>query len=535
MEGTGLASAVRMENIVKRFPGVIASDQVNLDVEQGEIHALLGENGAGKTTLMNLLFGISQPDSGQIYLQGKPVRFSSPAEAIASGIGMVHQHFMLTPVFTVTENIMLVDRSPHEPFLDRDGVRRKILEISQMSGLHVDPDAKVNTLCVGDQQRVEIIKALFRGAKVIIMDEPTSVLTPKETDELFVVLRRLAMQGNAIIFITHKLREVMEISDRVTVLRGGRQIGTVATKDTNAGALARMMVGREVFLTFDKPPVQRGSTFLEVVNVSTTADQRCTSLKGVSLKVHGGEILGIAGVDGNGQNELAEVIMGLRPIKKGDIQIKEKSTRGRSIRQIIDMGVSNIPFLRQTEGLVMTFTVSEDLMLKEWRKPPITQHGLFNRQAIRSASERMIREYDIRTTGPEAKVGNMSGGNQQKVVLARELSRKPDVLIACHPTHGLDVGATEYVRQQLLNERSRGAAVLLISTELDEIFAISDKIAVFFEGEVMGVVDASEVNLDEIGMMMLGMNRKAIQKSKSQEIQPAVHSGHPLEERSHEE
>lgn len=510
-----MSTAVRMEEIVKRYPGVMANDHITLEIEEGEIHALLGENGAGKTTLMNILFGLIQKDSGQIYLRNTPVTINSPSDAIANGIGMVHQHFMLTPVFTVTENIMLVDRSPREPFLDHEGVKRRILDIVQSSGLHVDPDAKVSSLCVGDQQRVEIIKVLFRGAKVLILDEPTSVLTPKETDELFVVLRRLAKQGHAIIFITHKLREVMEISDRVTVLRGGKVIGTVLTKETSPDALAKMMVGREVFLTFEKTPVHRGQKMLEVIDVVTRAGQACTGLKGVSLDVSAGEILGIAGVDGNGQRELVEAIMGLQPIESGDIRIKGKSTRGCSTRKIIDMGVSNIPFQRQTEGLILTFSVSESLLLKEWRKPPFTRNGLFDKKVIQNTSKNLIKEYDIRTTGPDAKVGNMSGGNQQKVILARELSRNPDILIACHPTHGLDIGATEYVRQQLLNERDRGGAILLISTELDEILAISDRIAVFFEGQVMGVIDAANADLNAIGLMMMGIRLAEIKKNNS--------------------
>lgn len=507
--------AVRMENIVKRFPGVVANDLITLEVEKGEIHALLGENGAGKTTLMNILFGLSRPDSGQILIGEKPVSINSPADAIANGIGMVHQHFMQIPVFSVTENIILGDKSPREPMLDLKGARQKILDISQSTGLHIDPDAKVMQLCVGDQQRVEIIKALYRGANVLIMDEPTSVLTPQETDELFVVLRRLVSQGNTIIFITHKLREVMEVSDRVTVLRDGKKIGTVLTKETNRDELARMMVGREVLLNFEKTPSQKGTKMLEVQDLHLRADRGCRGLHGVSFDLYGGEILGIAGVDGNGQNELVEVIMGLRHADKGEIRIRGIQTTGFSTRKVIDMGVSKIPFIRQTEGLVLTFSVSENLILKEWRKPPITKNGLFDRKTIRSFSERMIQEYKIRTTGPDAKAGNMSGGNQQKVILARELSRKPELLIACHPTHGLDIGATEYVRQQLLKERGRGAAVLLISTELDEILSLCDRIAVFFEGQVMGIIEASQASVEAIGLMMLGVRQEPIEKEKA--------------------
>jgi general nucleoside transport system ATP-binding protein len=510
-----LPTAVRMENIVKRYPGVCANDHVTLQVEKGEIHALLGENGAGKSTLMNILFGLSRLDSGQIYIEDKPVVITSPTDAIAHGIGMVHQHFKQIPVFTVTENIMLGDRSPHEPILDLGRAKQRILTISQSTGLHINPDAKVMQLCVGDQQRAEIIKALYRGANILIMDEPTSVLTPKESDELFGVLRHLVDQGHTIIFITHKLREVMEISDRVTVLRDGKQIGTVNTKDTNPVQLAKMMVGREVMLSFQKENVKLGPKILEIQSIFTNGDRGCKGLSDVSLKVRAGEILGIAGVDGNGQKELVEAIMGLRPVVTGDIRIIDKSVVGCTPRQIIDMGVSNIPFTRQTEGLVLTFSVSEDLILKEWGNQPFTHNGLFNRKAIRSITECLIKEYNIRTTGPDAKVGNMSGGNQQKVVLARELSRKPNLLIACHPTHGLDIGATEYVRQQLLKERERGAAVLLISTELDEILSLCDRIAVFFEGRVMGEVTPGQANIDEIGLMMLGVDQSAIDGKKA--------------------
>lgn len=510
-----MPNAVRLENIVKRFPGVVANDQVSLTIERGEIHALLGENGAGKTTLMNILYGMSQPDSGEILIDEKPVKISSPADAIAKGIGMVHQHFLQIPVLSVTENIVLGDKSLREPFLDLKAAKQKILDISKSTGLHVDPDAKVAQLCVGDQQRVEIIKALYRGVKVLIMDEPTSVLTPQETDELFLVLKKLVRQGNTIIFITHKLREVMEISDRVTVLRDGKKIGTVMTKETNRSDLARMMVGREVLLNFNRKPNLKGQKILEVRELYIKGVRGCRGLHGVSLDLHCGEILGIAGVDGNGQKELVEAIMGLNRPEKGDIYIRGTKTNNFSTRQVIDLGVANIPFNRQTEGLVLTFSISEALILKEWRKQPFTKNGLFDRKTIRSFSERLIQEYRIRTTGPDAKVGNMSGGNQQKVILARELYRKPDLLIACLPTHGLDIGATEYVRQQLLNERARGAAILLISTELDEILSLSDRIAVFFDGQVMGFIDASKATVEAIGLMMLGVKQESKEKENT--------------------
>lgn len=503
-----MPTAVKMVNIVKSFPGVLANKNVTLEVEKGEIHALLGENGAGKTTLMNILFGLSQPDSGEIFINDQRVSINSPTDAITHGIGMIHQHFMLIPVFTVTENITLGEHSPKEPLLDLETAKNKILEIGKSAGLHVNPDAKVMDLCVGEQQRVEIIKAIYRGANILIMDEPTSVLTPQETDELFVILHQLTEKGNTILFITHKLREVMAISDRVTVLRDGSLIGTVKTKDTNRNELAKMMVGREVFLTFDKNPTHKEEVVLDLQHVYAKNECGLHALKDVSLQVKGGEILGIAGVDGNGQNELAEVIMGLRPLDRGDILIKQRSVKLNTTRDIIDLGVSCIPFLRQKEGLVLTFSVSENLILKEWHNPPITRKGFFDTKAIIDLSKKLIKEYNIKTTGPNAKVGNMSGGNQQKVVLARELSRNPNLVVACHPTHGLDIGATEYVRQQLLKERERGAAVLLISTELDEIMALCDRIVVLFEGQIMGEVAGEKINVDDIGLMMLGVRQE---------------------------
>lgn len=505
-----MPSTVRMTNIVKSFPGVIANNNINLEVQKGEIHALLGENGAGKTTLMNILFGLSQPDSGEILINDKPVNMKSPNDAIALGIGMIHQHFMLIPVFSVAENIALGQPSSREPLLDLEKSKLKIQEIAKSAGLQVDPNAKVMDLCVGEQQRVEIIKSLYRGANILIMDEPTSVLTPQETNELFLILKELTRKGNTILFITHKLREVMEISDRVTVLRDGQVIGTVNTRETNQYDLAKMMVGREVFLTFDKDPLNAGEQVLEMEGVQANNDRGLPALKGVDLKVSAGEILGIAGVDGNGQNELSEVIMGLREVKAGEIKILGNSIKKFSPRKIINMGVSCIPFSRQLEGLVLTFSVADDLILKEWRNPPFTNKGFFNTKAIHEFSKRMIQEFKIKTTGVNAKVGNMSGGNQQKVVLAREISRCPNLLIACHPTHGLDVGATEYVRQQILKERERGAAVVLISTELDEILALCDRFVVFFEGQVMGETTPGDATIDEIGLMMLGVKWEKI-------------------------
>ena len=500
-------AAVRMEGVFKSFPGVLANNDITLEVEQGEIHALLGENGAGKTTLMNILYGLYRAEAGQIYLQGEPVEIASPKQAIEYGINMVHQHFMLVPVFSVAENIILGLETPREPLLDLRQAKRRIKELSESYGLSVEPEAKVWQLSVGAQQRVEIIKALYRGTKVLILDEPTAVLTPGEIDDLFTVLRQLAEQGKTVIFITHKLREVMEISDRVTVLRDGNVIGNVKTEQTDERSLARMMVGRDVFLELDKPTASPGEVVLETRDIRAIGDQEVPALKGVSINVRAGEILGIAGVDGNGQTELAEAIMGLRAIGSGEVCIRQQIVNGWTTREIIDMGVALIPPDRRVMGLVEDFSISENLLLKRWRQSPFTRHFLFDFGAIRRYSQSMIEEYDIRAPGQQVRVQNLSGGNQQKVVLARELSREPELLVALQPTRGLDVAATEYVRRRLLEERGRGAAVLLISTELDEIMSLSDRIAVLFEGEIMGEVTGERADINEIGLMMAGIRR----------------------------
>lgn len=500
-----MPSAVRMENITKRFPGVLANDHVSVEIARGEIHALLGENGAGKTTLMNILYGLYRPDAGKIFINDQPVTISSPLDAISKGVGMIHQHFMLIPVFTVTENVALGEEAQGNPFVDLELTRKRILDLSKATGLHIDPDARVEQLSVGDQQRVEIIKALLRGVNVLIMDEPTSVLTPQEADELFVVLRKLAEEGKTIIFITHKLREVMAISDRITVLRDGKVVNTVNTREIDRDSLANMMVGRKIFLSFERKAARLGEQILELRNVRAVNDRGLLALKDISLSMRAGEILGVAGVDGNGQSELADVIMGLRPVTHGDVIVKGRSVVHKDTAYIIKQGISAIPFSRHEEGLVLTFSVKDNLILKEFYNPPFNKGGFLDFKVIQDNALQRIKEYDIRTTGPEAKVGNMSGGNQQKVVLARELSRKPDILIACQPTHGLDIGATEYVRQQLLNQRDNGISVMLISTELEEILSLSDRIIVMYEGQIMGEVPVEQADLQEIGKMMLGV------------------------------
>ena len=517
-----MATAIRMEKILKTFPGVIANNNISLEVKKGEIHALLGENGAGKTTLMNILFGLSRPDSGNIFINEKLVKITSPHDAIANGLGMIHQHFMLIPVFTVSENMLLGDQSKHELMFDLEKTQKKIIETAKSSGLQIDPKMKVRDLSVGEQQRVEIIKALYHGATILIMDEPTSVLTPQETHELFIILKNLVKKGNTILFITHKLREVMEISDKVTILRDGQVVGTVNTKDTNQFELAKLMVGREVLTSFKKNPIKTKDVILKLGHVFAEGERGLPALRDVSLEVRKGEIVGIAGVDGNGQNELADVIMGLLLIKNGSIAIKGESTKKSTTKQIIDLGVSCIPFLRQTEGLVMSFSLADALLLKGWGNLPFVKNGFLDQPVINEFGRRMISDYKIKAIGIETIVGNLSGGNQQKVVLARELSCSPDLVIACHPTHGLDIGATEYVRLQLLKERDRGAAVLLISTELDEILALCDRIIVFFNGQVMGEVTPTSASIETIGLMMLGVKHESINKGKVSQHTPEI-------------
>ena len=496
--------AIRMEGIVKRFPGVLANDHLSLEIKSGEIHALLGENGAGKTTLMNILSGLYRADEGSIFLNEKPVEIHSTQNAIEHGINMIHQHFTLIPVFSVTENIILGYDAPRAPLLDLRLASNQVADLSQQYGLKVDPDAKVWQLSVGVQQRVEILKALYKGAEILILDEPTSVLTPQETEDLFSVLREMVGQGKTIIFISHKLREVMAISDRITVLRDGKVVGTVRTEDTNETVLAKMMVGREIFLGVDKPAAEPGEPILELLNICVNNDRGMQAVADITLKVHAGEILGIAGVDGNGQTEMAEAIMRLRKLQSGEIYIQGKLTNEYTTHSIIQLGVAFIPPDRKTMAMVGDFSVNENLLLKGWGQSPFVKWGLYDRNAISLHCNNMIKEYDIRTPDPKTKIKYLSGGNQQKVVLARELSREPRLLIALQPTRGLDISAIEFVYSKLIKERARGTAILLISTELEEILSLSDRIAVIYEGRIMGVMPGFNANVNEIGLMMAG-------------------------------
>ncbi len=502
---------LKAENITKTFPGVVANDSINLEVCPGEIQALLGENGAGKTTLVNILYGLYRPDSGQLYLNGQPVTINSPEEAIARGIGMVHQHFMLVRPLTVTENVMLGLKGF---WPDRQAARERILDISRTYHLAVNPDARVSTLSVGIEQRVEIIKALYRGARLLILDEPTAVLTPQESASLFAVMRRLAQEGSAVIFITHKLDEVMAVSHRVTVLRDGRAIATLNTADTGQAELAQMMVGREITFRQQKPPSTPGRAVLDIENLAATNDRGSPALRSLSLKVHAGEIVGLAGVEGNGQRELAETIAGLRQPQGGEIRINNRDTTHLPAGDLLHRNIAYIPEDRQREGLSLGFKLSENLIARSFRRRPFSVFGWLRHQPIRAYARQLIKRFDIRTPGPEIETGNLSGGNQQKAVVARELSQTPDLIIAAQPTRGLDVGATEFVESQLLAQRARGAAVLYISTELEKLLNLSDRIAVIHRGEIMGIVSPDQVTPETLGLMMTGTRKDNINNPK---------------------
>ncbi len=500
---------LEMRGIRKEFPGVVANDDVSLDVRRGEVHALLGENGAGKSTLMNILYGLYRPDGGEILMQGKPSTFGSARDAIAAGIGMVHQHFMLIPVMTVAENIVLGIEPRAGVFLDERGAERRVRELSERFGLSVSPSALVSEITVGQEQRVEILKALYRGADILILDEPTAVLTPQEAKELFGIIRSLKADGKSIIFISHKLNEVLEIADRITVLRRGKTIETVAREGATEESLARAMVGREVLLRVDKPPAQPGDVLLSVKDLHVVDDRGIAKVRGVSFDVRAGEIVGIAGVDGNGQTELIDAITGLRKVESGDVLVAGRELADASAREMLDAGVGHIPEDRQRRGLVLEFSIAENIALHDYAKPPTAKWSwLFPARMIERARG-LIEEFDVRGGGPLTRAGGLSGGNQQKLVAAREIARDPKVLIAAQPTRGLDVGAIEYLHRRIVAERDEGRAILLISLELDEILSLSDRILVIYEGEIVGE-HTGEVSEQEIGLEMLGGREKAI-------------------------
>jgi general nucleoside transport system ATP-binding protein len=497
-----------MRGVTKQFPGVLANDHVDFDLRKGEVHALLGENGAGKSTLMNILYGLYRADEGEIRTNGKPVTFSSAKDAIDRGIGMVHQHFMLIPVMTVAENIVLeVEPRKAGVLLDYDAAVERVRDISTRFGLAVNPSAKVANISVGQQQRVEILKALYRGAEILILDEPTAVLTPQEAGELFGIIKSLQADGTSIIFISHKLNEVLEIADRITVLRRGKKIDTVPREGATEETLARMMVGREVLLRVEKRPSEPGDKLLELKNVNVNDDRGLPAVREVSFDVHAGEIVGIAGVEGNGQSELIEAITGLRAAAGGEIVVGGRTMTHPTARKMLDAGVGHIPEDRQRRGLVLEFTIAENIALHDYNRPPDSKWGwLFPRRLIQRAAS-LIREFDVRGGGPQTRGGALSGGNQQKVVAAREIARDPSVLVAAQPTRGLDVGAIEYLHRRLVEERDEGRAILLTSLELDEILSLSDRILVMYEGRIVGE-HARDTTEEEIGFEMLGGRRK---------------------------
>jgi len=500
---------LRMTGITKQFPGVLANSNVNFELRKGEIHALLGENGAGKTTLMKILYGLYQADEGQIELFNEKATVFSPNDAIRLGIGMVHQHFMLIPQFTVAENIVL----GHEPkklvHLDITSAVKKVQEFSERYGLKVDPTARVENISVGMQQRVEILKALYHGADILILDEPTAVLTPQEITDLTNTMRELIARGKSIVFISHKLKEIISIADRVTVIRRGIVIGTRNTAGTDTNELAKMMVGRDVELTVQKTPAAPGKVVLDIQDLRALNNRKLPALRGISLQIRAGEILGIAGVEGNGQTELAEVLTGLRKITSGRILLNGAEIGGLSPRKIIEKNVSYVPEDRQRRGLVLDFSLAENIVLKHFYRPPFAKGIKMLWDKVRDYACKLIEEFDIRTPNENVPAGSLSGGNQQKVILARELSCDPDLLIIAQPTRGLDVGAIEFVHNRVVEARDQGKAVLLISLELDEIMALSDRIAVIYEGEIVGEMPASEATEEQLGLLMAGAIRIA--------------------------
>ncbi|WP_273130472.1 ABC transporter ATP-binding protein [Metabacillus sp. HB246100] len=499
---------IEMLNIRKEFPGIVANDNITLQVKKGEIHALLGENGAGKSTLMNVLFGLYQPEQGEIRVKGNKVNITNPNIANDLGIGMVHQHFMLVNTFTVTENIILGNEPKQAGSINLKEAEKQVKEISERYGLAVDPTAKISDISVGMQQRVEILKTLYRGAEILIFDEPTAVLTPQEIKELIQIFKTLISEGKSIILITHKLKEIMEVCDRVTVIRKGQGIGTVNVSETNPNELAALMVGREVSFTTEKTIATPKDDVLKIENLTVKDNRQVTKVNSLNLSVRAGEIVGIAGVDGNGQTELIEAITGLRKVTSGSVKLNNKNIENLHPRKITETGVGHIPQDRHKHGLVLDFPIGENMVLQTYYHQPYSKNGVLKLKTIYEKAKELIKEFDVRTPSTTTLARALSGGNQQKAIIGREVDRNPDLLIAAQPTRGLDVGAIEFIHSRLIEQRDNGKAVLLISFELDEIINVSDRIAVIYEGEIIEIVDPKETNEQELGLLMAGSKRQ---------------------------
>ena len=493
------------KGITKRFPGVLANDSIDLKLYQGEILAMLGENGAGKSTLMNIMYGLYHPDEGEIWIKGEHVQLGSPRDAIARGVGMVHQHFQLVPVMTVAENVMLgAEMTRAGGRLDRREAAKRVRTLSDKYGLKVDPAAIVEDLPVGTQQRVEIIKALYRHADILILDEPTAVLTPQEANELFQIMRELTAQGVSIIFITHKLREVLAVADRISVLRGGRMVGTTTPAEATQASLAEMMVGRKVILQVEKSTAHPGQPVLQVENLTVYGERNHVVVEDVSLQVHAGEILGIAGVQGNGQRELVEALTGLRPVGSGRILVDSRDCTGAAPRQVTEMGVAHIPEDREKHGLVMGYSIADNMVLNQYYQSPYANGPVMDQDKIEEHGRLLVKEYDVRTPSILTLARNLSGGNKQKVIVAREFSRPVKLLIANQPTRGIDVGSIEFIHKQIVAQRDRGVAVLLVSAELDEVLSLSDRVAVMFGGRIVKTLPVAEATRERVGLLMAG-------------------------------
>lgn len=504
-----MTPALEVRNLTKRFPGIVANDAVNFTLEKGEIHALLGENGAGKSTLMNMLYGLYRPDDGEILLDGHVVHINGANDAIRRGLGMVHQHFMLVPTLTVAENIILGNEVVNGVLIDIAKAQRQIADLAKNFGLDIPVDAYVHDLPVGVQQRVEIVKALYRGADILILDEPTAVLTPQEADDLFVIINRLKQQGKSIIFISHKLREVLAIADRISVLRRGKLVGSTTPAHATEAILASMMVGRDVVLHIEKSPASPTATVLEVHGVSALDDRGSVAVNDISFMVRAGEIVGIAGVQGNGQTELVEAITGLSAPSRGQVFINGRAITGLGTNVAIDAGIGHIPEDRHHHGLVLSYTVAENMVLSTYDIAPFANGMVINHQAIAAQATTLVEKYDVRTSGVDALASTLSGGNQQKVVVARELARPLTLLVAAQPTRGLDVGSIEFIHKSIVAQRDQGCAVLLVSAELDEILSLSDRILVMFHGQIIADIPASQADRNHIGLLMAGVTQES--------------------------